>query len=366
MILLKFIKNNKMLSLSVLAAAVSMFFVPPDKAYLGYFDLKTLVLLFSMLLIVRALSGAGFFHALSHRIIHIFSDLRVSVAALTAVTLVGSMLITNDMALIAFLPLGYFVLKSAGELRYLPHTFIIQTMAANLGGMLTPFGNPQNLYLFSRYHIALPEFLRIMILPFTVSVILTAASCFIIKPEKITVPPENLSYDKKLSAVYLALFVIVVLAIFRIIPYPAALISLAVIFFTDKKAVRNADYPLIGTFCAFFVFSGNLSRIPEVTETLGVFADSNTLLTGIGLSQVISNVPAAILLSHFTENYRELLIGVNIGGVGTPIASLASLITIREYIACGGKKKPFAVLYAAFNIIYLAVLIGAVGKPPRA
>jgi Na+/H+ antiporter NhaD/arsenite permease-like protein len=353
------LKNNLMLIISVIAAIISMIFIPPDKEYLAYFDLKTLVCLFSMLLIVRALSEAGFFHALSHRIIEFSSNLRTAILSITAITLIGSMFITNDMALIAFLPLGYFVLKSSRRLQFLPLLFIIQTMAANLGGMLTPFGNPQNLFLFSKYHILLSEFLQIMILPFTVSVVLTGASCFFAPPRRIKVPRETALCNKKLSAIYLALFAIVVLCIFRVIPYPLALISPAVIVFTDKKAVRQADYPLIGTFCAFFIFSGNLSRIPEVTATLGVWTAQNTLLTGAALSQIISNVPAAILLSNFTDNYRELLLGVNIGGVGTPIASLASLITIREFIKYGGAKKPFAILYIGFNLVFFGVLLAA-------
>jgi Na+/H+ antiporter NhaD/arsenite permease-like protein len=355
---MNFLKQNKMLTISIFAAIVSMFFVPPDSGYFSYFDIKTLVCLFSMLLIVRALSGAGFFHALSHRIIDASGDLRSAVLSLTAITLIGSMFITNDMALIAFLPLGFYVLKSADKLRFLPLVFIIQTMAANLGGMLTPFGNPQNLFLFSKYHITIAEFLQIMILPFAVSTALTAVSCFFAPRDKIKVPHEKCDWNKKMSSLFLGLFVVVVLCIFRIIYYPFALISLAVIIFTDKKAVRQADYALIGTFCAFFIFSGNLSRIPEVTATLGVLAGQNTLLTGAALSQIISNVPAAILLSNFTDNYRELLLGVNIGGVGTPIASLASLITIREYVKYGGEKKTFAALYSVFNIIFLAVLLG--------
>jgi Na+/H+ antiporter NhaD/arsenite permease-like protein len=355
---MNFFKNNLMLVISAIAAIISMIFIPPDWKYIGYFDLRTLVCLFSMLLIVRALSEAGFFHALSHRIIELSWSLRAAVFSVTAITLISSMFITNDMALIAFLPLGFYVLKSSKKLSLLPLLFIVQTMAANLGGMLTPFGNPQNLFLFSKYHIALPEFLHIMILPFSVSVALTAASCFFAPPKKIKVPREAAAFNKKLSAIYLVLFIIVVLTIFRIIPYPFALISLAVIFLTDKKAVKQADIPLIGTFCAFFIFSGNLSRIPEVTATLGVWAEQNTLLTGAALSQIISNVPAAILLSNFTENYRDLLIGVNIGGVGTPIASLASLITIREYIKYGGKRKPFVWLYVIFNAVFLAVLLG--------
>jgi Na+/H+ antiporter NhaD/arsenite permease-like protein len=354
---MNFLKQNKMLTISVVAAIISMFFVPPDSGYFGYFDLKTLVCLFSMLLIVRALSGAGFFRALSHRIIDTSGDLRIAFLSLTAITIIGSMFITNDMALIAFLPLGYGVLKATDKLRFLPLLFIIQTMAANLGGMLTPFGNPQNLFLFSKYHILLAEFLQIMILPFAVSVALTAVSCFLAPRDRIKVPNEKCEWNKKLSPVYLGLFAVVVLCIFRIIPYPFALISLAVIFFTDKKAVRNADYALIGTFCAFFIFSGNLSRIPEVTATLGVLAAQSTLITSIIASQIISNVPAAILLSQFTDNYRELLLGVNIGGVGTPIASLASLITIREYVKYGGEKKAFAWLYIGFNAVFLGVLI---------
>jgi Na+/H+ antiporter NhaD/arsenite permease-like protein len=345
-----------MLSAAVLAAVLTVFFVPPDAVYLTYFDLKTLVCLFCMLLIVHALQNIGFFENLSHRIIGVFSDLRAAVFALVLITLIGSMFITNDMALIAFLPLGFFILKTAGELRLLPLVFIIQTMAANLGGMLTPFGNPQNLYLFSFYKIPAMQFLSIMIMPFCVSIALTFSSCFFIKRKKLFVPPEKKPLSVKLTAVYLCLFAVAVAAIVRIIPYPFALTALAVIIFTDKNAVREADYPLIGTFCAFFVFSGNLSRIPAVTQTLGALVNSSTLLTSVAVSQVISNVPAAILLSKFTENFPALLVGVNIGGAGTPIASLASLITIRRYIESGGEKKSFAALYAVFNIVFLTVL----------
>jgi Na+/H+ antiporter NhaD/arsenite permease-like protein len=350
-----------MFSVSVLAAAVTICFVPPDAEYPGYFDLKSLVCLFSVLVIVRALTHTGFFDALAVRLIRLCGNLRTAVFMLTAVTLVSSMLITNDMALIAFLPLSYYVLKQAKAERYLAYLFIVQTMAANLGGMILPFGSPHNLYLYTYFNIPVPDFLRIMFPLFAVSVVLIAICCVIVKPIKAEIgdiqEPYNVAGRKRLPA-YIALFIVVALAIFRVLPYPAALIAPAAIVFLDRQALKETDYALIGTFCAFFVFSGNLARIPAIQAFLSDMTAQNALLMGVGASQVISNVPASILLSKFTVNFAGLLRGVNIGGVGSPVGSLASLITISHFMRYKpGDGKHFAALFAALNIAFLALLL---------
>jgi Na+/H+ antiporter NhaD/arsenite permease-like protein len=347
-----------MFTISAIAAVLTMFFVPPDKDYIGYFDFKTLVCLFCVLIIVRALSAAELFSWLAGKLIALCGNLRSVTLILTFITLCGSLLITNDMALLAFLPLGYYVLKQAKAEKYLAYLFIILTMAANLGGMLTPFGNPQNLYLFSFYSIDTLEFFKIMLPPFAVSVALTIICCLPMPPVKIQNITAPNTPDSRKITVYLLLFVIVILSIFRVLPYPVALIAPVIIAFLNRKTLREADYPLILTFCAFFVFSGNLSRIPAVETFLGDLVNQYTLLTSIGVSQIISNVPAAVLLSKFTDNYSQMLLGVNIGGVGTPVASLASLITIRYFIKYQpGKGLKFAKIFAILNVIFLAVLM---------
>jgi Na+/H+ antiporter NhaD/arsenite permease-like protein len=349
-----------MFTVSAIAAAATMILVPPDRTYLGYFDWKTLVCLFCVLVIVRAISATGLFSLLAGKLVAKCGNLRSAVMLLTFMTLIGSLLITNDMALLAFLPLGYYVLYHAGAQRYLAYTFIMQTMAANLGGMLTPFGNPQNLYLYSYYSIDTAAFFQLMLPPFIVCVLLTGICCLYIKPLPIETASQPIqdTPDRHKIAVYIILFALVLLAIFRILPYPFALIAPIVIAFLDRTTIKCADYPLLGTFCAFFVFSGNLSRLSVVETYLGDLVRQHTLLVSAGVSQIISNVPAAVLLSKFTDNYSGLLLGVNLGGVGTPVASLASLITIRhfmQYQPTGGKE--FAKWFVVLNIGFLAILM---------
>jgi Na+/H+ antiporter NhaD/arsenite permease-like protein len=352
------LRRNLMLSVSLVAAAATLFFVPPDRAYLGYFDVKTLVCLLGVLVVVRALSATGLLTFLSAQMVALCGNLRAAVGLLMLLTLAGSLLITNDMALIAFLPLGYHMLRAARAEEHLAFVFILQTMAANLGGMLTPFGNPQNLYLYTFYNIETSAFFRIMLPPFAVSVGLTLICCLFVKPVKIPEADRPPQPDMGKVAIYLALFALVILAIFRVLPYPVALAAPVGAAFLDRKALKEADYPLILTFCAFFVFSGNLARIPAVESFLGGLVSGHTTLVAAGVSQIISNVPAAILLSKFTDAFAPLLVGVNIGGAGTPVASLASLITIRHFMryqpSASGR---FGRLYLALNAVFLAVLL---------
>ncbi len=361
------LRRNWMFSLSLLAAAVTALFVPPDREYIGYFDLKTLVCLFGVLTVIGALRNAGFFDALARRIVASSRNLRGAVLTLTLITLAGSMFMTNDVALIAFLPLGWLVLRDCGHTRALAFLFVLMTLAANLGGMLLPFGNPQNLYLFSHYGIPAGEFLAVMLPPFALSAAGILLVCLFVRREPVALPAADIKTDIRRTAVYLGLFLIVILAVFRALPYAAGLLAPAALLFLDRKALREADYPLLGTFCAFFVFSGNLARIPAVHAFLGAAVAKSALLTGIATSQVISNVPAAVLLSQFTENYADLLVAVNVGGVGTPIASLASLITLKAYLACEPKEfanEPggvgrFMKLFLLLNFAFLAALTAA-------
>ncbi|MBS6462231.1 MAG: citrate transporter [Ruminococcus sp.] len=356
-----FIKKNTVMTVALTAAVITSFTVPIDREYIGYFDFKTLTCLFSVLAVVCALKNIRFFYILAKRIVRIFKNTRMSILALVYITFIGSMLIANDMALLTFLPLGYFVLTTTGKERHMAFTFIMQNIAANLGGMLTPFGNPQNLYLYTKFNIPNGEFITIMAPPFALSVALITLCCIVfIKPEPLDIPDGEDKLPPARTALYLCLFALAIAIVFRGIPYWIGLIVIpAVLLFADRKALAAVDYPLLFTFVFFFIFSGNMARIGAVREFFSVLMEKSTLLFSVLSCQCISNVPSAILLSQFTDNYPDLLVGVNIGGVGTLIASLASLITFREYCRHNpGKAGYYVRTFSLFNFGFLIILTG--------
>ena len=355
-----FVKKNVVMVVAMLAALVTCFLVPPDAAYLGYFDVKTLTCLFCVLAVVCALKNINFFYILAKKIVLVFRNARICILALVYITFLGSMLIANDMALLTFLPLGLFVLTSTGKGNYMAFTFIMQNIAANLGGMLTPFGNPQNLYLYTKFEIPNGEFVQIMTPPFLLAVALITVCCLIfVKPEPLALKDDAVRLPVGRTVAYLLLFVLAIAIVFRGIPYQVGLAVIpAVLLVMDRKALKMVDYPLLLTFVFFFIFSGNMARIDLVRQVFSFLLDKSTLLFSVVSCQVISNVPSAILLSQFTENYRELLLGVNIGGVGTLIASLASLITFREYTKHNkGKTGYYVLLFSAFNFAFLIIMV---------
>ena len=354
-------KSSAVLIVALVAAGVTCFFVPFDEEYLGYFDWGTLACLFCTLAVVAALKNIKFFEWLADIIVRRFKNMRNVVLALVFVTYFGSMVMANDMALVTFLPLGFFVLESCGNKKLTAFVFIMQNIAANLGGMLTPFGNPQNLYLYSYYSIPTGEFFKIMALPFAAAFVLILGVCLFVKPEPAQVQsrPKNRPSAWR-SAAYAALFVLSILIVFRVFPYYWGLLAVVVaLLILDFRALLRVDYSLLLTFCAFFVFSGNLARIPAVEEFLGGLVALDPLAFGTLSCQVISNVPSAVLLSKFTSDYANLLVAVNIGGLGTPIASLASLITLNTFRrVCPGETRKYVLKFLAFNFSFLAVLIG--------
>ena len=356
--LLHFIKKNIVMTVAFAAALITSIIVPVDSEYLGYFDVKTLTCLFCVLAVVCALKNINFFYILAKKIVHCFKNTRMSILALVYITFIGSMLIANDMALLTFLPLGYFVLSTTGKTKYMAFTFIMQNIAANLGGMLTPFGNPQNLYLYTRFNIPNLKFMAIMAPPFIAAVILITVVCLFVKKEPLEIEDEKVKLDPKRTALYLVLFALSIAIVFRGIPYWTGLLIIpTVLFFADKKALHDVDYPLLLTFVFFFIFSGKMARIDVVRDFFSALLDKNTLIFSTLSCQFISNVPSAILLSQFTENYADLLVGVNIGGAGTIIASLASLITFREYVNHNpGKSGYYMKLFSIFNFGFLGIL----------
>lgn len=359
--ILQFFKKNTVMTIAMAAAALTSLIIPVDSEYIGYFDFKTLTCLFCVLAVVCALKNISFFYILAQSIVERFKNARTSVLLLVYITFIGSMLIANDMALLTFLPLGYFVLHSGRKEKYMAHTFVLQNIAANLGGMLTPFGNPQNLYLYSKFNIPNLEFMGIMLMPFLLSIALITLCCVVfIKPEPLEIEKTQATLPPAKTVLYLCLFVLAVAIVFRGVPY---LIGLAVIptvlMLVDRCALKDVDYPLLLTFVFFFIFAGNMARIDIVSGIFSFLMEKSTLLFSTLSCQIISNVPSAILLSQFTDNYRELLVGVNIGGVGSLIASLASLITFREYTKHAPEKTGYYVkVFSAFNFGFLAVLVG--------
>ena len=355
----RFLKKNVVFCVALLAAVTTCFLVPPDAAYADYFDWKTLACLFLTLAVVCALRNIKFFTILARKLVLLSGGLRELFLVLVLITYFGSMLIANDMALITFLPLGYFALSVARQEKYMAYLFILQNISANLGGMLTPFGNPQNLYLYSYFNIPTGEFCAIMLPPFLLAVSLLALACLLVPRQKLEIREE---FREKLNirrtVLYLVLFAISLLIVFRVIPVWVGLCIVPVVIMAmDFNAMRAVDYGLLGTFFCFFVFSGNLSRLEAVNDFFSALLQRDTLLVSIASCQVISNVPTAILFSRFTTDYRPLLLGVNIGGTGTLIASLASLITFSEFrILYPDEGKKYFGLFTLINVIFLVIM----------
>ena len=359
MAILRWCKKNIVFCVAALAAAVTCFFVPPDAAYLGYFDWKTLACLFLTLAVVCALRNIKFFTIVARRLVKISGNLRSLFLMLIVITFIGSMLIANDMALITFLPLGYFALSVTKQEKYMAYLFILQNISANLGGMVTPFGNPQNLYLYSYFNIPTGEFCTIMLPPFLLAIALLVLCCLPIKATPLIITDSfKERLNKKRTILYLVLFALSLLIVFRVVPYLIGLILItAILLWADRDALLMVDYGLLGTFFFFFIFAGNLARIDAVNELVSNLLAKDTLLVSVTSCQGISNVPTAILLSRFTEDYRALLLGVNIGGTGTLIASLASLITFSEFrVLYPGHEKQYFWMFTGINAVFLVVM----------
>ena len=354
-----FAAKNTVLVIAATLAIISCFIVTPDAEYIGYFDFKTLTCLFCTLAVICALKNLRFFTIVARKIVKTAGNTRTLAISLVYITFIGSMFLANDMALLTFLPLGYISLTATGKEKHMAVIFILQNIAANLGGMLTPFGNPQNLYIYTKFNIPTGEFMSVMLIPFVLSILLFTGCCLFIPKESLELnSADDDKINTKRTVFNLVLFVIAILTVFRVVPYYICLpLVLFSVLFTDRDALKKVDYPLLLTFVSFFLLAGNISRIDAVNSFFSSLLQKDALLTSVMSCQVMSNVPSAILLSEFTENWKELLIGVNIGGVGTLISSLASLITFREYTShVKGKTLQYVGLFSAFNFGFLIIL----------
>ncbi len=364
--ILNIIKNETVLSIAAMLAVISAFFVKPDREYVNYIDLRTLSLLFCLMAVMAGFQKTGIFKMLAQRLLGSVHGLRGLTLVLIMLCFFFSMLVTNDVALITFVPFTFAVLDmtDGGEKdALLVRTVVMQTVAANLGSMLTPIGNPQNLYLHGISGMGVGEFMLLM-LPYTGAafLLLLLWTLFGNGTAKIQIGIENVTRIKGKAgvAVYTALFMLCIVTVAHIVDYRVTLIAvLAVIAVTDRKIFANVDYTLLLTFVAFFVFIGNVGRIPEFKNYLSRVIGNHECVTGILSSQVISNVPAALLLSGFTDKLKPLIIGVNLGGLGTLIASMASLISFK-LVGRANKalRRKYLIYFTAVNVVFLLILFG--------
>lgn len=377
-----FFKKETVCCIAFLLAVVSMFFIPPSVNYFSYIDFRVLALLFSLMAVVRGFSSIGVFTRLGTMLLTHVHSLRMLSALFIFLCFFFSMLITNDVALITFVPFTILVLSMAEQKKFLIPVIVLETIAANLGSMLTPLGNPQNLYLYTISGLSIGAFVRIM-LPYSfVSAILLLIFILFLPKDTVstataantanstnTVTASNTSNviceavkacknPRILFTAYLILFLLCLLTVLHILPYQIMfLLVLTGFLLLDYRVLKDVDYFLLLTFLCFFIFIGNMKQISLVHELISKLLVHHEVLMGIGASQIISNVPAAILLSGFTDDYSALLIGVNLGGLGTLIASLASLISFKFYANSNGRDtRRFLGIFTLYNVIFLGVL----------
>ena len=361
------IKNNAILYISGLLAFISCFFVKPDMKYADYINVRVLAILFSLMLIVGALGHIGTFDILTNKLLSRVRTYRGISLLMSLLAFFLSMFLTNDVSLVTLVPFAIMVLAPFGENRKLMYTLIIMTVAANLGSMLTPIGNPQNLYLYDTYKVPLTRFLFLMLPYSLMSLVLIIALTFILIKGSSELPVNGRRETGKLSAVklviYFVLFVLNILTVIGIVHFLISLIvTVAAMIIMDRKAFIKADYNLLLTFVFFFVLIGNIGRIDTITNALSGLVSGYPVPAAVLSSQIISNVPAAMLLSAFTADGESLIIGTNLGGLGTLIASMASLITYRFHSAYSksledkSKQGNYLLYFTVINIVMLAVL----------
>ena len=358
-------KGEAVLVVAALGAVVTAFFVSPSVAYLGYIDGKVLCLLFCLMAVVAGWRECGVFEVMAQRVLSGRKNVRVLQLLLVLLPFFMSMLITNDVALITFVPFTLLVLQMANEAERILPVVILQAVAANLGSMATPVGNPQNLFLCGKFNLTAGDFFATL-LPFTViSFVVLCIAALWGKKGTVQVSfkePARIT-SMRLFAVLVALFALCLLAVFRVVHYgPVTLIVVAVLAVMRPQLFRKVDVSLLATFVFFFIFAGNMGEIPALRDVLAGLMEKNALLTSAVSSQFISNVPSAVLLANFTDDWQGLLLGVDLGGLGTPIASLASLIALRYYFNCPGAQRGKLLLW--FTVVNVAGLVGLVLLTP--
>ena len=361
-----FIKNEIVLCVAGVLAVASAFVVHPSKSYLGYIDFRTLSILLMLMITMAGLQKLSVFRQLGELLVGRTSTIRGVVLILIGLCFFSSMFITNDVALLTFVPFSIITLSISNRKDLYIIVIVLETLAANLGSMLTPLGNPQNLYLYSLSGMSMAAFIKLM-LPYSLcsALLLFISALIFVKDAKVTLKDnDRKSYDRtkrenRLIGLYIAAFIISLFVVARLVPYPVGLVIvlIAVIAF-DRNVLRKPDYSLLFTFIFLFIFIGNIKRIPEFSQVLESLIKINEVGVSIVLSQFISNVPAAILCSGFADDLQKIIIGTNLGGMGTLIASMASLISFKQYSYIdGAKPQKYIGIFTVLNIVYLALMI---------
>lgn len=355
-----FVKNEAVFVISAICAIVTMFLVPPDMEYIGYIDFRVLCLLFCLMGVVSGFKNIGVFSSLTYQLLNRIKNGRLLSVTLVLLPFFSSMLVTNDVVLIVFIPFAIALLNKSDARKNTVPVIVMQTVAANLGSIATPIGNPQNLFLYSAYNLSIGEFSGVT-LPLTVlslaALVITALPLLPSRLKVDSIKKESIT-NKKHFIVFITLFILSILSVFRILPYQiSTFAAIILLLITNRRLFKEIDFMLLLTFVCFFIISENLGRLEAVRSLLQQLLEKSTLFAAIGTSQIISNVPSAVLLSAFTDNWKELLAGVNIGGLGTPVASLASLITLKLYMkAENAKILKFLIVFTFTNIIGLIIL----------
>ena len=359
----RFIRNEIVLCVAFVLAVISAFVIHPDKSYFAYIDYRTLSILLALMITMAGLQRLHVFRQIGELLVAKMSSIRGVALILIALCFFSAMFITNDVALLTFVPFSIVTLSISGRKDLYIIVIVLETIAANLGSMLTPLGNPQNLYLYSIAGMSLGAFIKLM-LPYSVVALVMLVVTTVIRVKKAPVVLqeksvyERKSRDKKMIGMYVFTFLVSILVVARVLDYRIGLLVVVVLtFIFDRRVLKKPDYSLLFTFIFLFIFIGNIKRIPELSEALSQLVMVNEVGVSIGLSQVISNVPAAILCSGFTDQIDKLIIGTNLGGLGTLIASMASLISFKQYSYIDGSdSKKYMIVFTAFNIIFLAVM----------
>ena len=366
--IIKKLMSDPVLICAWVLAFISIFIIKPDKKYLYYIDWRSLGILWGLMVVIQGLKENSVFDIIGNYLLGRVKKGWQLAAIFIFLCFFGGMLITNDVALITFVPFAIMILKSCGMEKMSLRVIVLQTIAANLGSMLTPIGNPQNLYLYGLTDMPIDEFI-IWMLPYTLLALVLLIVGIALLPgrnEKINVTgkkgDDSVKGHIKISdiIIYLILFALAVLTVLRIVSwYIMAMIILAVVFVLDKKIILRADYMLLLTFIGFFIFIGNMGRVGYIRDMLEKLVQGREVYTSIVASQFISNVPATLLLSGFTANHKALLLGVNLGGLGTLIASMASLISYKAFAnEYRNEKGRYIRVFTVYNVLFLAVLFG--------
>lgn len=365
-----FIKKEAVLCIALGLAVLSVFWQPVDREYLEYIDWDTLMLLFCLMAAMAGFQRLGVFQRIGDALLAAVTNTRSLLLILCFLPFFFSMFITNDVALITFVPFGMIVLQMCGKEKLVIPFVVLQTIAANMGSSLTPIGNPQNLYLYSKSGAKVGDFLLWM-LPYTlVTGICIWLAVLFQKKEQVDYKPEKSGavWGKKRKFYFISyavLFLFCLLSVAKVLP-PLVLFLMVLAFFlvADRKILWCIDYALLGTFIGFFIFIGNLGRLPAFRDFFAGILTGHETLAGVISSQVISNVPAALLLSGFTDKWESLVVGTNLGGLGTLIASMASLISYKQMVRqYPGLKGKYFLYFTLGNVGMLVILLGVYGVP---